>query len=205
MVQSGLEHCRFSIFRSTSFSTPALKRARRSPPAALRRGQIRRDPGPGGCLPKDEAGSFIADQEKSDVVHDLLAFLAERMLEMNKPKATGDPGTPGVRATWGVKVEDLTPKTELQGYYEHDYESLLAVFKKNRKKLDNRSCPPGAGRDASGRARGVDGQAGAATGEDREDGQADRRLRGFTGSRTGRSGSWKETSPYKQFHKQRIC
>ena len=38
------------------------------------------------CLPKDEAGNFVADQEKSDVVHDLLAFLAERMLEMNKQK-----------------------------------------------------------------------------------------------------------------------
>jgi hypothetical protein len=36
------------------------------------------------CLPKDEAGSFIAEQERSDVVHDLLAFLAERMLEMNR-------------------------------------------------------------------------------------------------------------------------
>ncbi len=40
------------------------------------------------CLPKDEAGNFIASQEKSDVVHDLLAFLAERMLEMNKQKQT---------------------------------------------------------------------------------------------------------------------
>ena len=35
------------------------------------------------CLPKDEASNFIASQEKSDVVHDLLAFLAERILEMN--------------------------------------------------------------------------------------------------------------------------
>ena len=32
------------------------------------------------CLPKDEAGNFIASQERSDVVHDLLAFRAERML-----------------------------------------------------------------------------------------------------------------------------
>ena len=36
------------------------------------------------CLPKDEAGNFIAELEKSDVVHDLLAFLAERMLEMKQ-------------------------------------------------------------------------------------------------------------------------
>ena len=35
----------------------------------------------------------------------------------------------------GAKVEDLTPKTKLQGYYEHDYESFLAVLKKNKKKL----------------------------------------------------------------------
>ncbi|MDD1762824.1 MAG: hypothetical protein LUQ59_11395 [Methanothrix sp.] len=43
------------------------------------------------CLPKDEAGSNISEKEKSDVVHDLLVFLAERMLEMNKQKLTIDP------------------------------------------------------------------------------------------------------------------
>ena len=32
-------------------------------------------------------------------------------------------------------MEDLTPKTKLQSYYEHDYESFLAVLKKNSKKL----------------------------------------------------------------------
>jgi len=37
-------------------------------------------------LPKDAEGNFITAQEKSDVVHDLLAFLAEQMLEMNKLK-----------------------------------------------------------------------------------------------------------------------
>jgi hypothetical protein len=41
---------------------------------------------PGKGLPKDEAGNFVVSQERSDVVHDLLAFLAERMLEMNKDK-----------------------------------------------------------------------------------------------------------------------
>jgi len=38
------------------------------------------------CLPKDEAGNFIAERERSDAVHDLLAFLAKRMLEMNRQK-----------------------------------------------------------------------------------------------------------------------
>jgi len=88
------------------------------------------------CLPKDEAGSFIAEQERSDVVHDLLAFLAERMLEMNKQKQQEIRGFLGwLERFVGAKVEDLTPKTKLQGYYEHDYESFLAVLKKNKRKL----------------------------------------------------------------------
>ena len=88
------------------------------------------------CLPKDEAGNFIAEQERSDVVHDLLAFLAERMLEMNKQKQQEIKGFLGwLESYLGAKVEDLTPKTKLQGYYEHDYESFLAVLKKNGKKL----------------------------------------------------------------------
>jgi hypothetical protein len=88
------------------------------------------------CLPKDEAGNFIAEQERSDVVHDLLAFLAERMLEMNKQKQQEIKGFLGWLESYvGAKVEDLTPKTKLQSYYEHDYESFLAVLKKNKKKL----------------------------------------------------------------------
>ena len=64
------------------------------------------------CLPKDAQGNFIADQEKSDVVHDLLAFLAERMLEMNKQKQQEIKGFMGwLEGYVGAKVEDLTPKT----------------------------------------------------------------------------------------------
>ena len=88
------------------------------------------------CLPKDAAGNFIADQEKSDVVHDLLAHLAERMLEMNKQKQKEIRGFLGwLESFIGAKVEGLTPKTKLQNYYEHDYDGFLAVLKKNRKKL----------------------------------------------------------------------
>ena len=64
------------------------------------------------CLPKDEAGNFVADQEKSDVVHDLLAFLAERMMEMNKQKQQEIEGFMGwLEGYVGAKVEDLTPNT----------------------------------------------------------------------------------------------
>jgi hypothetical protein len=90
----------------------------------------------GACLPKDAAGNLIADQEKSDVVHDLLAFLAERMLEMNKEKQKEIKGFLGWLESYvEAKVDDLKPKTKLQGYYEHDYESFLTVLKKNKKKL----------------------------------------------------------------------
>ena len=72
----------------------------------------------------------------SDVVLDLLAFLAERVLEMNKQKQTEVKGFLGwLESYLRAKVEDLTPKIKLQGYYEHDYESFLAVLKKNGKKL----------------------------------------------------------------------
>jgi hypothetical protein len=88
------------------------------------------------CLPKDAVGNFISGQERSDVVHDLLAFLAEQMLEMNKQKQQEIKGFLGwLEGYIGAKVDDLTPKTKIQSYYEHDYEDLLAVLKKNRKKL----------------------------------------------------------------------
>jgi hypothetical protein len=45
-------------------------------------------------------------------VHYLLAFLAERMLEMNKHKQTEIKGFLGWREGYvGAKVEGLTPKT----------------------------------------------------------------------------------------------
>ncbi|MCK9407451.1 MAG: hypothetical protein M0Q47_13720 [Methanothrix sp.] len=87
-------------------------------------------------LPRDEAGNFITEGEKSDVVHDLLAFLAERMLEMNKEKQKEIRGfLDWLEGYLGAKIEDLKTKTRILSYYESDYESLLAVLKKNKKKL----------------------------------------------------------------------
>jgi len=125
--------------RRISFTTPAPERARLG--AELQQlyaegkhteilAQVE------ACLPKDAAGNFIADQERSDVVHDMLAFLAERMLEMNKQKQQEIKGFLGwLESCLGARVDDLTPKTKLQSYYKYDYEDFLAVLKKNRKKL----------------------------------------------------------------------
>jgi hypothetical protein len=103
-------------------------------------------------LPKDAAGNFISGQEKSNVVHDLLAFLAERMLEANEQKQQEIKGFMGwLEGYVGAKMDDLTPKTKIQSYYEHDYESFLAVLKKNKKKLaiDPTRREPAEGLDKS--------------------------------------------------------
>ena len=64
------------------------------------------------------------------MVYDLRAFLAERVLDMNRTsrRRSGAFWT-GWRTTWGGKAEDLTPKTKLQFYYEHDF-VMAAAFEK---------------------------------------------------------------------------
>jgi hypothetical protein len=58
------------------------------------------------------------------------------MLEMNKQKQQEIKGFLGwLEGYVGAKVEDLSPKTKIQSYYEHDCDGLLAVLKKNKKEL----------------------------------------------------------------------
>ena len=125
--------------RRISFTTPAPERARLVTELQQLYAEGKCDEilaGVESCLPKDESGSFITEEEKSDVVHDLLAFLAERMLEMNKEKQKEIRGfLDWLEGYLGAKIEDLKPKTRILSYYESDYESLLAVLKKNKKKL----------------------------------------------------------------------
>jgi type I restriction-modification system DNA methylase subunit len=88
------------------------------------------------CLPKDEEGEFIAEAERSDIVHDLLAYLAEEMIRMNKEKQEEIRGFLGwLEGDMGANVEDLTNKTKVQSYYEYEFGDLLAVLKKNKRKL----------------------------------------------------------------------
>ena len=80
------------LFYSISFTTPAPERARLEAALQLLYAESKFTEilaQVDACLPKDEAGNFIAEQERSDVVHDLLAFLAERMLEMVSVSCSG--------------------------------------------------------------------------------------------------------------------
>jgi hypothetical protein len=88
------------------------------------------------CLPKDDAGEFIVEGGRSDVVHDLLAHLAEEMIRMNREKQEEIQGfLAWLEERMGAKVDDLSNKTKVQAYYEIDFGELLAVLKKNKRNL----------------------------------------------------------------------
>jgi hypothetical protein len=91
------------------------------------------------CLPKDVAGNFLAEQEKSDVANDLLAYLAERMLEMNKQKLAGRSKHPldGRRATWGRKWRPSRPRPNCRATTSTIMRASWRCQKKNKKKLAN--------------------------------------------------------------------
>ena len=95
----------------------------------------------GECLPQKADGTPDTEQEKSDVVHDLLAFLAEEMTRLNKEKQSK------IKAflTWLEKeilkgsVEDQKNKTRIKDFHNHTFEDLLDVLKKNKVVPD--PCP----------------------------------------------------------------
>jgi len=86
------------------------------------------------CLPKDRKGNFITKKEKSDVVHDFLAFLAEKMIEMNKEKQNlirqflewlESEVTKG-------SVDSLKSKSKIKEFYNYDFDAFIGVLKQNR-------------------------------------------------------------------------
>ena len=87
-------------------------------------------------LPKDEEGQLPSEGEKSDVIHDLLAFLAETMMELNRQKQDEIKGfLEWLEGDMGAKVFDLSNKTKVQAYYDHEVGELLAILKKNKRKV----------------------------------------------------------------------
>ncbi len=91
------------------------------------------------ALYSDFVGARLsAAPEESDVVHDLLAYLAERMIEMNKEKIAEIKGfLRWLEGEIGAPVEELMNKTALKEYYDYkyDFETFVKVLAKNKKKL----------------------------------------------------------------------
>lgn len=87
-------------------------------------------------LPRKPDGSPDMEREHSDVVHDLLAFLAERMIELNKEKQAEIKGfLSWLESYIGAKVEDLSKKTKIKSYYESSWEEFYEVLKANKRKI----------------------------------------------------------------------
>ncbi|MCK4267973.1 MAG: hypothetical protein KAX16_04005, partial [Actinomycetia bacterium] len=88
------------------------------------------------CLPRDKDGSFVVKKEKSDVVHDILAYLAGQMIEMNKQKREETKGfLSWLEREIGGPVDNLSNKTAIKEYHENTFDKLIEVLKKNKKKL----------------------------------------------------------------------
>jgi type I restriction-modification system DNA methylase subunit len=81
---------------------------------------------------------------EADVIHDLLAYLAEQMIDLNKQKQTEIRGF----LSWlerfiGCPIDSLTNKSKIQNYlgdYYQDephltFDQMIDIFKKNQKKL----------------------------------------------------------------------
>lgn len=82
--------------------------------------------------------SFVYKLAKThtDVVHDILAYLARQMIEMNKQKREETKGfLSWVEREIGTSVDNLSNKTMIKEYHENTFDKLIEVLKKNKKKL----------------------------------------------------------------------
>jgi len=93
----------------------------------------------GQRLPQKPDGSPDTEREQSDVVHDLLAFLAEEMTRLHKEKQAEIKGF----LTWlesylGVSVENLRNKTKIKEYWkvEGGWSSFLSTLEQNRRAIE---------------------------------------------------------------------
>ncbi|MCL1494973.1 MAG: Eco57I restriction-modification methylase domain-containing protein [Pseudanabaena sp. Salubria-1] len=82
--------------------------------------------------------------EEADVIHDLLAYLAEQMIELNKQKQTEIKSfLKWLERFIGCEIDTLTNKSKIQNYlgdYYKDtphlsFDELIEVLKKNSKKI----------------------------------------------------------------------
>ena len=92
----------------------------------------------GNYLPKDESGEFLAfiegatgDEEKSDVVHDFLAFLAQQMLDTNAEKQSKAKEFLGwLEGETAGKFDDFRPR-KYQSFWEYDFDEFYKWLRKN--------------------------------------------------------------------------
>ena len=82
------------------------------------------------------AGADTSFPGREDFVHDLLASLAQRMMDLNRDQhAETDRFVTWLKQELRVDVEDLTRKTHIKGYPDADFARLQEALQANRRKL----------------------------------------------------------------------
>jgi len=129
--------------REFTFSTPPARRKQALENAIALYNQYQTSGNPEPVLA--EVRDRLSQQpEEADVIHDLLAYLAEQMLELNKQKQGEIKGfLQWLERFIGSPIDKLTNKTKIHNYlgdyYKEephlDFDNLIAVLKQNKKKL----------------------------------------------------------------------
>ncbi len=128
-------HLQHLPIRRINFTTPADERNRLLEKAKTLY-QRCLDRGSTDCVLGFVKHHLTADPERSDVVHDLLAFQAEQMVEMNKTKGEEIRGfLHWLEREIGVEIDTLKNKTKIQNYFELSVEELLEILKRNRRTI----------------------------------------------------------------------
>ncbi len=129
-------HLQHLPIRRINFTTPADERDRQLEKAKILY-QRCLDKGSTDCVLGFVRHHLTADPERSDVVHDLLAYLAEEMVEMNREKGEEIRGfLRWLEREIGAEIDTLKNKTAIQGYFDLTLEELLEILKKNRRSID---------------------------------------------------------------------
>ena len=115
--------------RRINFTTPAVDRDRQLEKAKTLY-QRCLDRGSTDCVLGFVKHHLTADPERSDAVHDLLAFLAEQMVGLNKAKGKEIRGFLRwlERRIRGQKLIRLEGKTKIQRYFDLSFEELLEIL-----------------------------------------------------------------------------
>ena len=129
------EYLKYLPIRRINFTTPAeecdrqLEKAKTLYQFCLNKGSV-------DCVLGFVKHHLTADPERADLVHDLLAFLAEQMLEMNKTKGKEIRGfLHWLEREIGVEIDTLKNKTAIQSYFGLSLDGLLDILKKNRRSI----------------------------------------------------------------------
>ena len=129
------EYLKYLPIRRINFTTPAAERDRQLEKAKTLY-QFCLDKGSIDCVLGFVKHHLAADPERSDIVHDLLAFFAERMIEMNRTKGEEIRGfLRWLEREIRVEIDSLKNKTAIQGYFDLSFEKLLEILKRNRRSI----------------------------------------------------------------------